>query len=143
MKCKNCEHYDQNSRVPLIGWCKAEKANTEKNWYCLKYKGKSKPRKITDKIKFAKIIKSVCEVFQYEKQDIESLNRKGSLSDARAAFYYLAKKYTENTLISIANYVNRSDHTTVIHGIRKIHNYLSYDKEFESKINECIKLIEA
>ena len=59
--------------------------------------------------------------------DLKSKSRKQSMVNARSVAMYLARTYTGKSLIEIAKFFNRTDHTTVIHAVKKIEQQINSD----------------
>lgn len=78
----------------------------------------------------------------FSENDIKSQNRARGLVLCRHVYYYIAKEKMGLKLVEIGE-VFGSDHTTVIHGIRKIKDMISIDDEitcqFIDQVNLCIQ----
>ena len=48
---------------------------------------------------------------------------------------FLCKNMTNNSLTSIGKLLNKKDHTTIIHGIRKIEDEMKVNEELRNKVN--------
>jgi chromosomal replication initiator protein len=68
---------------------------------------------------------------------IQSRKRYKKVVEARHLFHYFVKMKTKNTLKEIGN-MSKRDHSSVIHSVKTIHNWLQTDEE--TKIN--FRLIE-
>lgn len=69
-------------------------------------------------------------------------NRKREVVLARYYTYYFAKEYTKMTLKGIGTIYRNHDHTTVIHGINAIKDFLDVDKKVQrdfSRLSELMK----
>lgn len=95
-----------------------------------------------------KIKDAVCEHFGVE--DIYFLNGSSKESPLllRQIFHYLSRELNKNfvTYKEIGSYYSdvsgRSyDHSTVINSHNKIENYLSYDKDLQTQLNQIKKII--
>ena len=70
----------------------------------------------------------VSEYYNVPIPTIMSNNRTATVALARQMCMFLAKETTDLTLKNIAESFNRKDHTTVIHAIKTIQNYIDVDK---------------
>lgn len=69
---------------------------------------------------FEFIIDNVCNYFNIDKISLYSNSRKSEIVNARHVCMYLFKKHTNMSLQRISFYFNKTDHTTVLHGIKRI-----------------------
>lgn len=67
-----------------------------------------------------KILRTVCEHFEVKHSDIVSRRRPQALSFARHVVMFFLRELTELSLSEIGFMLGGRDHTTVLHGIRKI-----------------------
>ena len=81
------------------------------------------------------IIKVVAEYFNVTVDDIVSKKRNSEYVEPRQVVMYLCNTMTNNSLTNIAKLLNKKDHTTIIHGIRKIEDELKVNEELKNKIN--------
>jgi hypothetical protein len=66
--------------------------------------------------------------------------RGGEFVKARQLFVYFVKDNTKLSLMSIGRLINK-DHTTVIHSVRTVENYLATDKQYVALYTEISKKI--
>ena len=90
-------------------------------------------------IKPRDIIKKVCQVFSITEDEILGSNRTKNTALARQVAMYLMKKELGITLMQIATYLKRQDHTTIIHGIDRVESELSKNREFKDQVIEIRK----
>jgi len=74
-----------------------------------------------------RILKSVCQHFEVTMADLCSPRRPQALSFARQAAMYLLRERTELSLSEIGGLLGGRDHTTILHGIRKIDEEMAGD----------------
>ena len=67
-----------------------------------------------------RILRTVCDHFEVKVSDIISRRRPQALSFARHVAMYFLREMTEQSLSEIGTALGGRDHTTVLHGIRKI-----------------------
>jgi hypothetical protein len=88
------------------------------------------------------LLSVICFVSGLPEDAIRGQNRARGLVLCRHAYYFLAREKMGLKLAEIGE-VFGSDHTTVIHGIKKVKDMLSINDEitlnFINKINYCIK----
>ena len=87
------------------------------------------------------ILDSVCRYYSLPIKLLKSAKRDKPISEPRQILMYLLKENTRMTYEEIASYLDRADHTTIIHGVRKITNLLSTSPRIQKDIHEISKLI--
>jgi len=87
------------------------------------------------------IIKVVAEHFDVTVDDITSKKRNSEFVEPRQVVMYLCKSMTNNSLTNIGKLLNKKDHTTIIHGIRKIEDEMKVNEELRNKINVIKNII--
>lgn len=84
----------------------------------------------------------VCRVFGIPKADLLSPSRMQHIADARFACFYLLRKKTRLTLDTIRIAFGKKDHGTVLNGANRVEHFISCDREFASKIKQCVEMFE-
>ena len=85
------------------------------------------------------ILNVVCEHYNIEPKLILSNKKTKDISLVRQIIMYLCREYFDDmSLKSIAEFVGKKDHTTVMHGIKKIEDDMDTDYKLKSSI-ETIK----
>ena len=97
----------------------------------------NKAREVTPTL----IINMVAEHFEVKPEDIVSKKRNSEFVQPRQVVMYLCREMTDNSLITIGKILGKKDHTTVIHGIKKIEAEMETNKELRSKVDIIIKKI--
>ena len=92
------------------------------------------PREITPTL----IINVVAEHFNVSPEDITSKKRNSEFVLPRQIVMYLCRTMTETPLAGIGKILGKKDHTTVIHGIKKITEGVATNEELRNKV-ELIK----
>ena len=92
------------------------------------------PREVTPTL----IINVVAEHFNVNPADITSKKRNSEFVLPRQIFMYLCRTMTDTPLAGIAKILGKKDHTTVIHGIKKITEGIVENEELKNKV-ELIK----
>lgn len=83
------------------------------------------PSKEPAPIPLARILKAVAEDCGLTRDEIKSPRRLGQLVRARHVVFYLARRLTRLSTPQIGGGVGGRDHTTVLHGCRKIEALLA------------------
>lgn len=87
------------------------------------------------------IINVVAEHFGVKPEDITSKRRNSEFVQPRQVVMYLCNKYMEISLANIGKILGKKDHTTVIHGIKKVTAELEINEEFRNKVEIITKKI--
>tara|TARA_Y100000768_G_C23991387_1_gene693827 strand:- start:17161 stop:18759 length:1599 start_codon:yes stop_codon:yes gene_type:complete len=98
----------------------------------LNFKENSDHKEITIDI----ISKAVAGYFKIAIGDIKGKTRKKEIALARHIAMYMSHKILKKTLEDIGEYFDNRDHSTVIHGIRKVQNLISKDSGLSQQIYE-------
>jgi len=94
----------------------------------------NKPREITPSL----IIEVVAEHFGVDAEDITSKKRNSEFVQPRQVSMYLCRELTDTSLKSIGILLGKKDHTTILHGVKKIAEEIEESEELKNKI-EIIK----
>ena len=78
----------------------------------------------------------MCRVYGQEVDQLRTSSRKAELALPRQVVMYLVKKHTSASYKAIAKLLNRSDHTTVMHGVKTIEGRIEHEAELRSRIAE-------
>lgn len=97
----------------------------------------NKPKEITPTL----IINVVAEHFGVKPEDITSKKRNSEFVQPRQVVMYLCRELTDTSLINVGKILGKKDHTTVMHGVKKIEAELLTNEELRSKIDIIIKKI--
>ncbi|MBD5551272.1 MAG: chromosomal replication initiator protein DnaA [Lachnospiraceae bacterium] len=81
------------------------------------------------------ILNIIAEHFDVTPDDIKSQKRNAEFVIPRQVYMYLCRELIETPLTNIAKTLGKKDHTTVIHGIKKIEEEMKYNEELKNKIN--------
>ncbi len=82
------------------------------------------------------ILDTVCTVFGVEKAQLRTPSRKAILALPRQVTMYLVKKHTNASYNTIAQLLNRNDHTTIMHGCKAIEGRLSLEPALKERIEQ-------
>lgn len=86
------------------------------------------------KVGIADIQKAVCEHYRLRLSDMHSARRARPLARPRQLAMYLCKVLTAHSLPEIGRGFGGRDHTTIIHGIRKIEELLEGDNQLQNDL---------
>lgn len=87
------------------------------------------------------IVDIVSEHFNISKEDITSKKRNAEYVLPRQIIMYLCRNMTDASLQNIGKLLSKKDHTTVLHGIKKIEEKINTDEELKNKIETIKKKI--
>jgi chromosomal replication initiator protein len=87
------------------------------------------------------IIHIVADHFNLQDQDIKSTKKSSDVAYPRQIAMYLCKEMTDDTLNQIAEALCKKDHTTILHGYKKIKNDMLTDTTLKGTIDILIKKI--
>lgn len=95
------------------------------------------PKEITPTL----IINVVAEHFNVSPDDITSKKRNSEFVLPRQIVMYLCRTMTETPLMSIGKILGKRDHTTIMHGIKKISEGIETSEELRNKVDLLKKKI--
>ena len=98
----------------------------------------NKPKEISSTL----ILNIVADHFGVKPDDITSKRKNAEFVLPRQVVMYLCRKLIPDmSLENIATFLNRKDHTTVMHGCKKVENDISTNVDFKNKVDIIIKKI--
>lgn len=83
-----------------------------------------------------RIAQIVAQHFEYSITEIRSAKRNKELAYARHVALYMMKKLTNRSLREIGTFLERKDHTTVMHALEKIEHQKKYDKQLSMLLQQ-------
>jgi len=86
---------------------------------------------------FDQIINQVSRHFRIEKDEIKGLSRKAPIAHARHVAVYITREITGDSWKHIGELFGNRDHTSMMHGYRKIREMMSRDRD----LNASVKLL--
>lgn len=81
------------------------------------------------------IMDIIAEHFEVPAKDIKSDKKNTQFVMPRQVYMYLCRELLDISLKDIAKTLGKKDHTTIIHGIKKIEDEMKYNEELKNKIN--------
>ncbi len=91
----------------------------------------SKPQHFID---FERIVACLGKHYPYSLQDLRSKYRSKELSEVRHIAMFLMKKLTDKSLRDIGTFLGGRDHSTVMHGLQKMEEFIQQDQAIQVKI---------
>lgn len=88
-----------------------------------------------ERIKVPGIIKEVAKEFNVSVKDLKGPHRTAEIAFARQVCMYILREEFNYKLEQVADFLNRKDHTTVIHAVDKIKSKLMIDDGFKNQID--------
>ena len=89
------------------------------------------------------IISVVAEHFGVKPEDITSKKRNSEFVLPRQVVMYLCRELTNISQVNIGKLLGKKDHTTVIHGVKKIENDIAVNEDLRNKIEIINKKLNA
>lgn len=88
-----------------------------------------------ENVTFDSICSAVCEKYSFSLNDLRSSQKFKDVALARQVAMYLMKNLTNKSLRDICVFLERKDHTTVVHALKKIESMCEQDDDFKLQIN--------
>jgi chromosomal replication initiator protein len=85
------------------------------------------------------IQKTVSEYFDIKIEDLKAKTRKKEIVTARQVAMYFAKEFTNHSLKSIGYHFGGRDHSTVIHAVQTVNDFMETDTAFRNSVNDLKK----
>jgi chromosomal replication initiator protein len=95
-----------------------------------------------EQVKVPQILKGVSKSFNVSIKDIKGPRRTKEVALARQVAMYILREEYSYKLEEIAKFLNREDHTTVMHGIEKVKQKAMIQEGFNSQISSLITAIQ-
>lgn len=97
----------------------------------------NKPKEITPSL----IINVVSEHFGVKPEEITSKKRNAEYVQPRQVVMYLCRELTEASFTNIGKLLGKKDHTTIIHGVKKIEEEIRMNDDLRNKVETIKKKI--
>lgn len=95
-----------------------------------------------EQVKVPKVLKEVSRSFGVTVKDMKGPRRTKELALARQVAMYILREEFNYKLEEIAKFLNRQDHTTVLHAIDKIKSKMMIQEGFNSQVSHIITAIQ-
>ena len=90
------------------------------------------------KITPSDVIRATCSLYNIRSSQIKSSDRSNNISLPRQIIMYILRKELKMNLEQIAHLLKRKDHTTVIHGCKKISSLMIKNQSFKTEVDRII-----
>ena len=90
-------------------------------------------------VKIPNILKRVAKEYGLPVKDLKSADRTADVAFARQVAMYILREEFGYRLERVAEFLNRKDHTTIIHGVDKIKSKLMLEEGFKEQVNLMIE----
>lgn len=87
------------------------------------------------------IEKAVCRRYQLTRDDMQSRSRRRAISRPRQIVMYLCRDMTKASFPKIGRHLGGRDHTTVIHGQRRIAQLLRETNSMACEVEGCREIL--
>jgi len=88
-----------------------------------------------------RIVEAVCKRYLVSRTDLLSARRTLDLVRPRQIAMYLAKQLTLCSLVAIGQRLGGRDHTTVLHGVRKITTRRPTDEDLDAELKQLESIL--
>ncbi len=95
------------------------------------------------KVTIDDIIRKVADHYNLRLTDILSPRRARSVARPRQIVMYLAKRLTSKSLPEIGRRIGGRDHTTVMHGVKRIEELCAVDNQIAEDVELLRRMLEA
>lgn len=96
----------------------------------------------TAPVDFPQIAQRIAKHYSHTMIELRSPKRHKNLTLARHVAMYFMKKMTSRSLMEIAAFWCRKDHTTVLHAVEKIEQLRTTDKKFHLELLSLEQLVQ-
>ena len=87
------------------------------------------------------VVKAVCSYFDIRQSHLKSPVRTDAVALPRQIAMYILNKELRLKLDDVASILKRKDHTTIMHGVRKITNRVMKDSTFKKEVESIIQTL--
>ena len=94
------------------------------------YEGETRLPKINE------IVSYVSQIYGISRIDLLSGRRTKDLTEPRHVIFYLSRQCSLKSLPEIGLAIGKRDHTTILHGVKKIQKMMRADTAFHLKVNQ-------
>jgi hypothetical protein len=115
LKRQGKTHRECGEALNRTEWAIMDKWQSRMSW-----KSKVDVPRTTETLWLDDVARAVCGVYSVTKNDIKSPRRWRNSVEARQVFFWIARNFTSFSLPQIGAWCGGKDHSTVLHGIRKI-----------------------
>jgi chromosomal replication initiator protein len=95
-----------------------------------------------EKVKVPSVLKEVSKTFNVTVKDLKGTQRTKEIALARQVAMYILREELDYNLQDVAHFLQRSDHTTVMHAVDKVKSLLLTDPQFKQVIVGLVKQLQ-
>ncbi len=92
-------------------------------------------------ITIEQVQRTVCDFYRVTLSDLKAKNRTTAVAFPRQVAMYLARHLTRASLADVGRAFGGRDHTTVLHGVDKIHALMQGDAKFRKTVDGLIQVV--
>jgi len=97
--------------------------------------------RVTKKTEFPEVIRAVCSFYNIKSSQIRGPLREEKIATARQVAMFILRTVLKINLIEVAHILKRRDHTTVIHGVKKIQRLTMLNPIFKQEVDRIIQSV--
>jgi chromosomal replication initiator protein len=90
------------------------------------------------KISPNEVVREVCSYYNIRASKIRGTTKESNVALPRQLIMYILRKHLDLKLDQVAFFLNRKDHTTVMHAIKKISRLIAKDPMFKQDVNNIL-----
>ncbi|GAB4287450.1 MAG: chromosomal replication initiator protein DnaA [Candidatus Dojkabacteria bacterium] len=91
-----------------------------------------------EQVKVPKVLREVAKSFNVKVKDLKGPRRTKDIAMARQVAMFILREEFNHKLEDVAGFLNRSDHTTVLHAIDKVKSKMMLQEDFNYQISQII-----
>ena len=95
------------------------------------------------KVTIDEIMRKTCEHYNIRQSDMVGPSRARNIARPRQMAMYLCKKLTQRSLPEIGRKFAKRDHTTILHGVRRIEELMAIDSQIAEDAERLRRMLEA
>ncbi|MEL6953108.1 MAG: chromosomal replication initiator protein DnaA [Pseudomonadota bacterium] len=95
------------------------------------------------KVTIDEIMRKTCEHYNIRQSDMVGPSRARNIARPRQMAMYLCKKLTQRSLPEIGRKFGKRDHTTILHGVRRIEELMAIDSQIAEDAELLRRMLEA
>ncbi len=95
------------------------------------------PEAIRNQTRFQAIVEIVCQEFEMSSNLLLGGNRQRKFVRARWALWYIAREFTRYSLPHLGRLTGGRDHTSVLHGVTSLPEYLIREFDFDVRFSKA------
>jgi chromosomal replication initiator protein len=89
------------------------------------------------------VVAALCEAFQLTERELRGMSKKRRFTEPRAVGYWLLLRHSRLPLVDIARVFGRTDHVTVLSGVKTCETLRGKDRAFQQRTDQLERDLEA